>query len=298
MGVLKQVLDIMLHENAHQPIEGDFLSVGKQTVNITKEDIAQLFKKYDIPESNYTELLNDKNKDTKTRHSRNFISDDALYRSFCSANYQCLDISDYEGANIIHDMNNPIPERYHQSFDFIYNGSCMDNLFDPVSFIKNTSRMLKPGGRILHLEAMANVTGAFLQFSPEWFFSYYAINNFRDCKIYAFRVDDADSRFHFESDLFAWNPYFTRKENYDYLSAAKAVNGYMYLLVVAEKGPGSTSDRHPQQMQYLHEGSIDWRTQYQQFSNTDRPLLNTGFKKEEVLVPFETDHFEYLGSKF
>ena len=45
MGVLKQVLDIMLHENRHRPIDGDFLSIGKQTVNVTEVDINKLFSK-------------------------------------------------------------------------------------------------------------------------------------------------------------------------------------------------------------------------------------------------------------
>jgi hypothetical protein len=272
--------------------------VGKQTIHVKEDDIARLFKKYDVPTANFQELVKHENKDTSTRHRQDSISDEALYRGFCDAHYQCLDISDYEGATLIHDMNEPVPEQYHNGFHFIYNGSVMDNLFDPITFIKNTSKMLKPGGRILHLEAMTNVTGSFLMFSPEWFFSYYAINQFDDCKVYAFRIDEANSRFYFDADLFAWNPYFTRDEQYDYLTAAKAVDGYMYLLVVAEKGLDSTSDRHPQQMQYLHDGAVDWREMYHQFSKNSRPKMDPGYKKRKVLVPFETDHFEYLGSKF
>lgn len=298
MGILKQVLDMMLHEHQYKPITGQLLSIGKQTVNISAENIDKLFNKHQITTGDDWQALTAHNRDTSTRHSHGFITDQGLYSTFCHAQYQCLDISDYEGATIIHDMNEPICERYHRSFDFIYNGSCMDNLFDPVSFIKNTSKMLKPGGRILHLEAMANVTGAFLHFSPEWFYSYYAINRFNDCKVYAFRVDSANSRFEFDSDLFLWSPFFTRQANYDYLSAAKAVDGYMYLLVVAEKGEDSTCDRHPQQMQYIHSGCIDWREHHHQFDNTNRPILGTSHQKRSIKIPFETDHFRYLGSAF
>ena len=53
MGVLRQVLDAMLHENAHRSINGEFLSVGKQTIHVKEDDIARLFKKYDVPTANF-----------------------------------------------------------------------------------------------------------------------------------------------------------------------------------------------------------------------------------------------------
>ena len=110
MGVLRQVLDAMLHENTHKPITGEFLSVGKQTINVKEDDIARLFNKYNVPAANLQQLASLENKDTQTQHRQDSISDEALYKSFCDAHYQCLDISDYEGATIIHDMNAPVPE--------------------------------------------------------------------------------------------------------------------------------------------------------------------------------------------
>ena len=68
------------------------------------------------------------------------------------AKYHCLDRSNYEGALIIQDMNKVIEEKKIKEFDFIYNGSCMDNIFDPVTFLTNTTKMLKVGGRILHID--------------------------------------------------------------------------------------------------------------------------------------------------
>ncbi len=60
------------------------------------------------------------------------------------------------------------------------------------------------GGRILHIECATGVPGAYLMYSPEWFFSYYAINNFIDCKVYVtIARDEGCNRHIFNTDLYA-----------------------------------------------------------------------------------------------
>ncbi len=88
---------------------------------------------------------------------------------FCDADVIALDVSDYEGAEIIHDLNTPLPNKYRSVADFIFNGSCLDNLFDPAMAIKSMSKMLRPGGRVMHVEHGSPIQGAFLCYSPEFF---------------------------------------------------------------------------------------------------------------------------------
>jgi len=300
MGINKQALAMILNEHKYRPITGKYLSIGKQTVTIPEKIIFDLFAQYSISD----ELLKEKyadpvNIDTATRHGQGSIFDHSLIASFSSCDYNCLDVSDYEGATIIHNMNIDIPELYHNTYDFIYNGSCMDNLFDPVTFLKNTSKMLKPGGRIIHLECASALAGAYLSFSPEWFFSYYAINGYFDCKVYAIVARESSDDPHvFNTDLFQWNPYFTRTDNYDYIKGCKSVNGLMYLLVSAEKQEDSTSEIIPMQSHYMHSSDNDWRKRYEDFCVVNRQILRSNVLKDDVELPLLTNHFNYLGSDF
>jgi len=299
MGINKQTLEVLLNENQHKNITGTFLCTGRHTVNIDKFTIINLFNKYHLPTEKVEFYYEKQCFDNITRHCNSSLLDSDLLSSFCNAEYHCLDRSEYEGANIIHDMNTPVPDSLHGKYDFIYNGSCMDNMFNPASFIFNTSKMLKEGGRILHIECATGVSGAYLMFSPEWFFSYYAINNFKDCKVYVTVAREKGTNRHiYDTDLYSWQPYFTRQLDYDDIEACKSINGLMHVIVLAEKGKESTSSVAPIQMQYLDESTTDWRKQYKKFQQSKRPLIRLLQKKENSELPFLTDHYSYLGSGF
>ena len=163
----------------------------------------------------------------------------------------------------------------------------------------DTTKILKPGGRIIHIEGACAIPGAYLMFSPEWFFSYYSVNNFVDCKVYVtIAREEGITPYIFDTDLFAWAPFFIKKSGYKYVDACKTINGLMHVLVVAEKGKESTDHINPIQMQYLDDKSVDWRNKYYDFQKTDRPLIELSDKKENVTIPFMTEHYKYLGSKF
>ena len=50
----------------------------------------------------------------------------------------------------------------------------------------------------------------YLSFSPEWFYSYYAINNFADCKVYVcHQTEKGETRTIYDTNLFEYKPEFT-----------------------------------------------------------------------------------------
>ena len=84
-----------------------------------------------------------------------------------------IDASDYEHADIIHDMNTPIEpaERYTMVLDF----GTLEHVFNvPVAF-DNLAKLAAPNAHILHMLPSNNFVGhGFYQFSPEFFFQIYA----------------------------------------------------------------------------------------------------------------------------
>lgn len=55
------------------------------------------------------------------------------------------------------------------SFDFLYKGGCLDNVFSPAYVLINSSRLLNNNGRVLHYESASRLLGAFTFVTSEWF---------------------------------------------------------------------------------------------------------------------------------
>src|ERR1700688_2793850 len=182
MSILPQIACFLLKEHRYRPIEGDVLLIGRQTVMLTERDAVRMLERESVPlRKDYSSEIDEA---TATNRKPGFITDRAFFSMFSNAKIMALDVSAYEGAEIVHDLNAPLPDRYRGVADFILNGSCMDNLFDPASAIKSMSKMLRPGGRVFHFEHGTPVNNAMLCYSPEWFFGFYAINDYADCQIF------------------------------------------------------------------------------------------------------------------
>lgn len=292
MGITRQAAKLMFQAHSERALDGEYLSIGKQTVNISREELSQLGLQHIGPDYVVPTLA-----DLTTRHAHGNISDRALVGSISgSLRYNCLDRSDYEGANIIADMNYPIAGAHKARYDFIYDGSCIDNVFDPAVFLRNVSEMLRTGGRCLIAAHASLYPGAFLMFSPEWFFSFFAVNGYRSCRVLL-----ADTRctggnwLTSVSHLFEYSPYFSRDPQYDRFAASKIDSIYV-LYVLAEKGDASTSHNTPIQLQYAdadHVRSI--QEKYDEWARQYRPIPLERLAPEPRR-PLLSDHFSYLGT--
>jgi SAM-dependent methyltransferase len=89
-----------------------------------------------------------------------------------------LDASTYEGATLIHDLNQPIPDEYVEQFDAIIDGGTLEHVFHFPVAIANCMKMLKVGGHLFLLTPANNYFGhGFYQFSPELFFRIFSREN-------------------------------------------------------------------------------------------------------------------------
>lgn len=79
-----------------------------------------------------------------------------------------MDYSAFEGASIVHDLNNPVPEYLVDRFDFIFDGGTTEHIFDVKTVMDNIKKMLKVGGVFAGISPSNNCLGhGFYQFSPE-----------------------------------------------------------------------------------------------------------------------------------
>lgn len=220
MGIFPAYCEML---EAMAPISGDVVTIGRQTIEKNCQDWAQ--------------------------------TDVELFKRFGANTIRALDISDYEGAEILHDLNEPLPGHLHGIADFVFEGSCLDNIFDSAQAIRSLSKLLKPNGRIFLVEHSTSCQGALVMFSPEWFFNFFAVNDYEDCQLTLFSFDNLNG---------PW-----RKHHwYCYLDDQPAPTtprdlftnlGDFLTVAVARKGPNSTDDRMPVQAQYrkMHHSDDD-----------------------------------------
>jgi hypothetical protein len=180
---------------------------------------------------------------------RGLVSDRALFRLFGISNLHALDVSSYEGADIIHDLSLPITPALQGIADFIIDGSTLDNTFDPARTLKNYAALLRPGGRLLSLNAFSSWDTPYCIMPPLWYLDYFVMNGFLDCKAYvvAFVGDNKKNVFWLDVDFL----YTERRRMGRFVSPY-----HMFSVIFAEKGTESTVDRVPIQQDYRSTG--DW----------------------------------------
>lgn len=82
-----------------------------------------------------------------------------------------VDYSDYEGATVVHDLNQPVGLELRGRFDVVLDCGTLEHIFNFPVAIKNCMEMLKVSGcLIIHTPVNNQMGHGFYQFSPELFF--------------------------------------------------------------------------------------------------------------------------------
>ena len=308
-----------MRKHRFRPITGKLLSVGRQTVFLTPRQAVALVES-ELGTRRDVDIAN-LEIDTSTRGGRNrgLISYRAFYSLFSDATYLRLDQSAYENADIVFNLcSAERSAELENGFDFIVEGSTLDNVFDPAAALRNLARLARVGGRLFHLDRASRHHNVYVAFALCWFYDYYSINAFDDCQVYLAQWDDDQitSRW----DFYHFRPlrehdgvgtYFGQDTWYQPWRHGHAV-------VLAEKGSASTWDRTPIQFEYRPDilntfVDKDFKTLPQnpsvmdgnpyvkaarRFSRSPRPLLMSPHEKADW--PPELEHYApeivYCGS--
>lgn len=103
---------------------------------------------------------------------------DPLFKLLGAHEVESIDRSKYEGASIIHDLNEPVPRELHERFDLVVDGGTLEHIFNIPVALKNYMHMVRVGGRlILALPANNQFGHGFYQFSAELFYSALSAQN-------------------------------------------------------------------------------------------------------------------------
>jgi hypothetical protein len=102
---------------------------------------------------------------------RDNVYGEALFRLLGAKEISSLDVSSYEGATIIHDLNAPIPPDQHRRFSAVFDGGTLEHVFNVPQALKSCMQMVQVGGHLLQVSVANNFMGhGFWQFTPELVF--------------------------------------------------------------------------------------------------------------------------------
>jgi len=105
-----------------------------------------------------------------------------------------LDVDDYEGANIIFDLNkDETPNNLKNKYDFIYDGGTLEHVFNLSNALKHLTKMTKNRGVVFHSNPCNGyIDHGFFQISPTLYFDYYLSNKYKI--LYAGIIDKSIGR--------------------------------------------------------------------------------------------------------
>lgn len=250
MTITAPLIELFLQEHKFRPWRGRLLTLGRQTILVDAMRLQSLLSGYGIGWDPAQATYDSKTVQALQAADSKYVTDTTFFKSFTpEASLDVMDVTDYEGANIIHDLCEPIPQNLCGTYDVIFNGSILDNIFDPAQAMRNMTRMLAPGGRVIHIEMASNYAFEYLIYSTDWFLDYYVLNNFRDCRIYVCTFKDAEEMVNGPWDVYTYMP----KPNGDAYSLRSLGYQQAVVIAIAEKGEDSRFDANPVQWCYRNE---------------------------------------------
>lgn len=171
MGIDFHALNFLCYASKAAPF-GDVLTIGRQWLYAPLRQIQRRFP-------HATAAISEK------------YCEELLTRCFQAQQVESIDVSAYEQATIIHDLNHVIPDKLVKRFDTIIDCGSSEHIFDIAQVFRNYGAMARPGAQLLHVLPTNNFCGhGFWQISPELFFSLYSpVNGFRDTEVFVARVD-------------------------------------------------------------------------------------------------------------
>jgi len=158
MGLDINAVQFLIDARAQGVQLGKVLTVGKQHLNVYPAKMARVFSEHGIVPGPYGEGT-----------AGNFA--DPCFRNLGAQSVESIDFSDFEGAEFVHDLNQPIGGSLKERFDTVYDGGTLEHIFNFPVALKNCMEMVKVGGALFIHTAANNWCGhGFYQFSPELFF--------------------------------------------------------------------------------------------------------------------------------
>jgi hypothetical protein len=251
MGLTAPIIETLAREHMYRPLSGDVLLIGRQAIYLTAQQLIDLYRKFGIALAGVSPDEVELDTSTLNRQiefgDHRWVSDRAVFRLLGIDRLRALDVSNYEDAEIVHDLNKPIPDSLKGIADIIVDGSTLDNTFNAAQSLMNFAAMLRPGGRLFAVNAFSAHNNGYALLPPLTWVDYFVYNGFADCQLYIsvgkppFVRDGLRNAFYIDLDAV-----HEQRRHMGRFASPYPMGCFAF----AEKGADSTADKIPIQQDY------------------------------------------------
>jgi hypothetical protein len=179
-------LRILLDESRARPFGGAVMQLGRQDIYAS---LAQLkdwaraqgasLKPVEAGASNRPEL-----------RAKGYTDDATIFKAFGFDTVHSCDVSNYQGASHIFDLNQPLPDDLRGKYDLVVDGGTIEHIFDQAALFRNIHALLKPGGCVIHMTPSTNhMDHGLYMYSPTLLHDYYTANKYKILTSYLLQYD-------------------------------------------------------------------------------------------------------------
>jgi hypothetical protein len=160
MGLNWHALQLLCEAKNSGVVFDQTATIGRQSCHVSSPSILRFLAEYKIDApAGLIEL------------TRNPEYVDPVFKCLGATRIDSIDNSDYESATKVWDMNQSIPEDWHEQYDFAYDGGSIEHIFNIPQAFKNYMNLVRVGGHLMIVTMANNYFGhGFYQFSPELFY--------------------------------------------------------------------------------------------------------------------------------
>lgn len=233
MGLdLNGIRFLLFAQNAGADFENTAM-IGRQRLDLSHAELKKLLRSY--------------GHSVGARVSKSIFAEtegyaEAFLKHIGAKNIHSFDVSSYEGATHLHDMNEEILPELKGRYSLVLDGGSLEHVFYFPTAIRNCMEMLQVGGHYLGITPANNFMGhGFYQFSPELYFNIFTPKNgFEMINLIAFEDKPGTT-------------WYAVKNPKDVNSRVSLVNSQpVYLLVLAKKiSAAKIFKSTPQQSDYV-----------------------------------------------
>lgn len=174
MGVGYQGLQFSLYAKRKGVNFDRTVMLGRQNHYLDAATVQSMFERFGLPIA-----------DPEVRAVLQHAYAENLFKQLGATQVDSIDASNYEGASVIHDLNDPLPDDLCRQYHCVIDFGSLEHVFNFPGALKNATDLLADGGHLLSITTANNFMGhGFYQFAPETFFGYLAKNGFTDIEVF------------------------------------------------------------------------------------------------------------------
>lgn len=187
MGILKSDIELICKQKkiTKNLFKGNTLVIGQQAIYANEFECKNIILKHNI--KFIDNFKNEKKTNIKhfTNENADNINSSFFFTLLGSNNVNHLDVSKYENADIILDLNKKVPNKYKNKFDNIIDFGTIEHVYNTPILLFNYIKMLKKNGFLIILTRSSNsIDHGFFSFSPTFFHDFFPINGFKILNTY------------------------------------------------------------------------------------------------------------------